>query len=128
MNARLVESTDETLKSTHFAVIDYEGFIDEKSIDGAKAENFLLDLSAPQAIAGLSEGLLGAKPGDIKEVLVKFPDDSPSKELAGRQATFKVKLHAIKEKRTPTLDDDFAKDLGLESLVRLKSTLRENLE
>src|SRR5206468_4277414 len=86
------------------------------------------DMSAPQTIAGLAEGLLGAKMGDERSVPVKFPEDSPAKELAGKQAVFKVKITAIKEKNIPVLDDEFAKDLGVESLDVLKTRLRENLE
>ena len=128
MNAKLVESKDETLTNSHFAVINYEGLLDGKPIEGAKAESFLLDMSAPQAIAGLAEGLLGAKSGDERDVPVKFPEDSPAKELAGKEATFKVKLLAIKQKSVPVMDDEFAKDLGLESLALLKTRLKENLE
>ena len=128
MNAKLAESKDEALKSNHYAVINYEGLLDGKPIEGATAENFLMDMSAPQAIAGLAEGLVGAKAGEEREVKVKFPEDSPSKELAGKEAIFKVKLSAIKEKTVPVLDDEFAKDLGLESAAVLKARVRENLE
>jgi trigger factor len=128
MNARLVESKEEVLKTNHFAVVNYEGVLDGKPIDGAKAENFLLDMSAPQAIDGLAEGLVGAKSGEEREIPVKFPADSPSKDLAGKEAVFKVKLNAIKEKSVPVLDEEFAKDLGLESLEKLKGRIRENLE
>ncbi|MCG3203434.1 MAG: Trigger factor [Elusimicrobia bacterium] len=128
MNARLVESKEESLKNNHFAVVNYEGFIDGKTIEGAKADNFLLDMSAPQGIVGLAEGLVGAKTGEEREIKVKFPEDSPSKDLAGKEAIFKVKLNAIKEKTVPALDDEFAKDLGLESLQKLKDRIRENLE
>ncbi len=128
MNARLVESKDTELKSTHFAVVNYEGFIEDKPIAGAKAENFLMDMSAPQTIAGLAEGLAGAKIGEERNVPVKFPEDSPAKELAGKQAVFKVKITAIKEKNIPAVDDEFAKDLGIESLDVLRTRVRENLE
>jgi trigger factor len=128
INARLAESSAESLANNHFAVLDYEGFLDGKSIEGAKAQNFLMDMSAPQAIAGLSEGLTGAKPNEEREVKVKFPDDSPSKELAGKEAIFKVKLQAIKEKKVQTVDDEFAKDMGFESLEQMKSKIREKME
>ncbi|MBV9080959.1 MAG: trigger factor, partial [Elusimicrobia bacterium] len=127
LNARLIESKDETLGKTHFAVINYQGYLDGKPLEGGQAENFLMDMSAPQAIAGLAEGLLGAKAGDERDVPVTFPADSPSQELAGKQATFKVKLVAIKEKSVPAVDDEFAKDLGLPSLSELKSRVKENL-
>lgn len=127
MNARLVESKADTVKKDNFAVINYEGFLDDKAIEGGKAENFLMDMAAPQAIAGLAEGLLGAKVGDKKDVTVTFPADSPAKELAGKQAVFKVDVVSIKEKNTPKLDDEFAKDLGFESLDLLKARVRESL-
>lgn len=127
-NAKLTESKADTLANTHFAVVDYEGSMDGKAIEGAKAENFLIDMSAPQAITGLAEGLLGAKAGETRNVDVTFPENSPSKELAGKKASFKIKLNAIKEKQVPNLDDEFAKDLGVESLAELKKRVSENLE
>jgi len=128
MNSRLIEAPEGPLSSTQFAVIDYEGFLDNQPIQGAKAENFLLDMSAPQTIAGLAEGLVGTKPGESREVSVKFPEDSPAKELAAKSAVFKVEVKAIKEKKVPVLDDEFAKDVGLESLVQLRQRIRESLE
>lgn len=128
INARLVESADTVLESKHFAVVDYEGFMEDKPIEGGKAQNFLMDMSAPQAIMGLAEGLLGVKVGETKDVPVTFPQDSPSPELAGKSAVFKVVLHAIKEKKISEITDDFAKDLGVESLEQLKARVRENLE
>jgi trigger factor len=128
MNAKLVESKMETLENKQFAVIDYEGFLDEKAIPGAKATNFLLDMSAPQAIAGLAEGLVGLKAGEEKDVPVTFPADSPAKDLAGKQAHFKVKLQAIKEKAVPNIDDELAKDMGFPNLEELKKRIRENME
>lgn len=127
-NARLVEAKTDAIGPTQFGVIDYTGTLDGAPIAGASAENFLLDMSAPQAIAGLAEGLLGAKVDEERDVKVRFPDDSPAKELAGKEAVFKVKVKAIKEKSRPALDDEFAKDLGLESVDVLKTRVRENLE
>jgi len=128
MNARLVESKADALAPKHYAVINYEGFIDGKSIEGAKADNFLMDMAAPQAIAGLAEGLVGSKAGENRDVTVTFPADSPAKELAGKKAVFKVNLVAIKEKVTPKIDDEFAKDLGVGSVDEIKSKLRESME
>jgi trigger factor len=127
MNSQLVEAQDQEVKNHHHAVINYEGFVDGKEIPGAKAENFLMDLSANQAIQGLADGLVGAKIGEEKSISVKFPEDSPSKDLAGREGSFKVKVVALKEKKLPTIDDEFAKDLGIENLETLKSRVKENL-
>ena len=127
-NAKLVESKSEKVEKAHFANINYEGFMDGKPIEGTKADNFLMDLSAPQTISGLSDGLIGAKVGEEREISVKFPEDSPVKNLAGKDALFKVTINAIKEKHVPTLNDDFAKDLGLSSLDEMKSKVQENME
>jgi len=126
-NARLTESKEEILKKTHFAIVDYEGFFNGKPIEGAKTENFLIDMSKPQIISGLAEGLEGIKVGEQREISVQFPEDSPAKDLAGKDALFHVKLNAIKEKQVPIVDDAFAKDLGMESLDKLKEKVRENL-
>lgn len=128
MNARLTESKAEKVAANHHAVIDYEGFVDGKAIPGAKAENFLLDLTAPQTISGLAEGLVGAAINEKREIKVTFPADSPAKELAGKEAVFTVTVKSIKEKSVPALDDEFAKDIGVESLDKLKEQARQNLE
>jgi trigger factor len=127
-NAKLTESKETVLTKKHFAVVDYEGFMDDKPMQGAKADNFLMDMSAPQTIEGLAEGLEGTKVGESKEIPVKFPADSPVKELAGKEAKFKVKLNAIKEKEVPPINDDLAKDMGMESLDQLKDRVRDNIQ
>lgn len=126
-NARLSESKAELLQKEHHATIEYEAFLGGKPIKGAKAENFLIDLSAPQNLEGLTEGLIGMKVGETKDIEVTFPADAPAKELAGNKAVFKAKIVAIKEKVVPVLDDEFAKDLGIESLEKLKEKVRENI-
>lgn len=128
MNSRLVESKADKVAINHHAVIDYEGMLEGKTIPGAKAENFLLDLSAPQTISGLAEGLVGAGLSEKREIKVTFPADSPAKELAGKEAVFHVTVKAIKEKSVPIVDDEFAKDIGVETLVKLKEQVRQNLE
>jgi trigger factor len=128
MNARLVESKAEKVAAHHHVVIDYEGLLDGKTIPGAKADNFLLDLSAPQTISGLAEGLVGAGVNEQREIKVTFPADSPAKELAGKEAVFNVTVKAIKEKSVPVVDDEFAKDIGVETMAKLKDQVRQNLE
>jgi trigger factor len=128
MNARLIESKADKVAANHHAVIDYEGLLNGQPIAGAKADNFLLDLSAPQTISGLADGLIGAGLNEKREVKVTFPTDSPSKELAGKEAVFNVTVKGIKEKSVPTLDDEFAKDIGVENLAKLKEQVRQNLE
>jgi trigger factor len=128
MNARLIESKADKVIATHHAVIDYEGFLEGKPIEGAKSENFLLDLSAPQTVSGLAEGLIGAGLNEKREIKVTFPADSPAKELAGKEAVFHVTVKAIKEKAVPKVDEEFAKDIGVESIAKLKEQIRQNLE
>jgi len=128
VSSKLVESKAEVLEKTHFAVINFEGFMDGKPIANAKTENYLLDMSSPQLISGISEGILGAKPGEEREITVNFPADSPLKDLAGKPGLFKVKLLAIKEKVVPNIDDNLAKDMGLETLSQLKEKVHQNLE
>lgn len=127
-NAKLVKSEKTKLKLGHFAVVDYEGFFNGVPVAGAKGSQVLIDTANPQMISGLAEGILGIETNQTKEIPVKFSPDSPSKELAGKEVTFKVVLHAIKEKSLPALDDEFAKDLGCTSLEDLKARVQKSLE
>jgi trigger factor len=127
-NSTLVQSSAETLAKNQFAVIDFDGKIDGKAFSGGSAKDYLLDMTTPQTIAGFSEGLLGAKLNEVRDVTATFPADYPRKEWAGKTAVFHVTIKEIKEKKLPALDDEFAKDLGLTSLAELKQKVRENLE
>lgn len=127
-HAKLAESKSETVGKSHFVIINYEGFMDGKPIPDSKSENFLLDMSAPQSISGLTDGLSGAKVGEDREILVHFPPDSTAKEYADKDAQFKVKVIAIKEKIVPELNEDFAKEVGFESLDVMRRKVREKLD
>jgi len=127
-NATLIQSTEAKVGKNHFIVIDFEGKIDGKVFRGGSAKNYLLNMTAPQTIAGFSEGLLGAGVNDVKTVNPRFPADYPQKEFAGKEASFDVTIKEIKEKKLPALDDELAKDLGLTSLDELKKKVRESLE
>jgi trigger factor len=127
-HAKLVASPDEVVADKHFVVVDYIGLLDGNPIEGGKAENQLIEMAASQTIAGFTEGLRGAKAGETREIPVKFPDDHPSKGLAGKSVIFKVTVSAVKEKQIPNLDDEFAKDLGSQSVVELKDLIRKNME
>jgi trigger factor len=127
-NAALVQSAAEKVAKNHFAVIDFEGKIDEKAFPGGSAKNYLLDMTAPQTIAGFSEGILDAKLNEVRSVKATFPADYPQKQWAGKEAVFQVTVKEIKEKKLPALDEEFAKDLGLASLAELKQKVRESLE
>jgi len=127
-NASLAQSADAKIGKNHFAVIDFEGKINGKSFAGGSAKDYLLDMNTPQTIAGFSEGVHGMSAGEKKSISVTFPAEYAQKEFAGKQAVFDVHVKEIKEKKLPTLDDEFAKDLGLEGLTQLKQRIKENLE
>lgn len=127
-NARLV-SVERPVKDGDITVIDFEGSIDGVPFDGGKAENHELTIGSKQFIPGFEDQIIGMKLDEEKDIKVTFPEDYFSKDLAGKEAVFKVKLHEIKEKELPKLDDDFAKDTSeFETLAELKKSIKEKLE
>ena len=109
--------------------IDFEGFIDDKPFEGGKADNYVLELGSHSFVPGFEEGLVGAKTGEQRDVKITFPEQYVA-ELAGKDATFKVEVHEIKEKVIPTLSDEAVKDLGLadvETVEALNEYERKNL-
>jgi trigger factor len=127
-HARLVPSTAETVGETHFVAVTYDGAVDGVPVPGGKAENQLIDMAAPQALAGFTAGLKGQKAGETRSLPVPFPADHPNASLAGKTAEFKTTVLEIKDKQLPALDDEFAKDLGAASLEDLRSRVKANLE
>ncbi len=128
-NARIVSVDDRDLKKDDISTIDFEGFVDGVAFDGGKAENFELTIGSGQFIPGFEDQLIGMKIGEEREIQVKFPDDYHAENLAGKDATFKVKLISIKEKLLPNLDDEFAKDVSeFETLEEYKKDLEEKLK
>ena len=125
-NARIITVEDRPVKEKDIAVIDFEGFVDGKAFEGGKAENHELEIGSNTFIPGFEEQIIGMKAGEEKNINVTFPEDYFSKDLAGKEATFKVKLHEIKEKKLPTLDDEFAKDVSeFDTLNDLKTSIKE---
>ncbi len=110
--------------------IDFEGFVDGEAFEGGKAENYALELGSGSFIPGFEEQLVGLEAGAEKEVEVSFPEEYHAAELAGKPATFKVKLHEIKTKELPELDDEFAKDVDeeVETLAALKEKIENRLK
>ena len=109
-------------------VIDFEGFKDGVPFAGGKAEGHELELGSGSFIPGFEDQLVGAKAGDEKEVNVTFPEEYPEESLAGAPTVFKVKVHEVKEKQEPTLDDEFAKDVSeFDTLEALKKDLADKL-
>ncbi len=110
-------------------VIDFEGFQDGEAFAGGKGENHSLELGSNSFIPGFEEQLVGAKEGDELDVNVTFPEEYQAEELAGKEATFKVKVHEVKTKEVPELDDEFAKDVDEEvnTLDELKEKYRKEI-
>ena len=120
---------EEPAKEGDTVVIDFEGFKDGVAFEGGKGENYSLELGSGSFIPGFEDQLVGAKAGDDVEVKVTFPEDYQAEDLAGKEAIFKVKVHEVKEKELPALDDEFAKDIDdeVETLDELKAKIREEL-
>ena len=129
-NARMVTADKRRkLKEGDTAVIDFEGFVDGVPFEGGKAEGHSLEIGSGAFIPGFEEQLVGMKYDEEKEITVKFPEEYFSEELAGKDATFKVKLHEIKVKELPEIDDEFAKDVSeCDTLEDLKEDIKEHIE
>ncbi|MBS4176165.1 trigger factor [Lederbergia citrea] len=110
-------------------VIDFEGFVDGEAFEGGTSENFSLELGSGSFIPGFEEQLVGVASGAEKEVEVTFPEEYHAAELAGKPAVFKVKVHEIKAKELPELDDEFAKDVDeeAETLEELKASIKTRM-
>ena len=109
--------------------IDFEGFVDGVAFEGGKAEHFSLTLGSGQFIPGFEDQIVGHSAGEEFDVNVKFPEEYQAAELAGKDATFKVKLHEVKYKELPAADDEFAKDVSeYDTLDELKASIRKNME
>ncbi|TCT25109.1 trigger factor [Melghiribacillus thermohalophilus] len=128
--AELVVKEDGQVEEGDTVVIDFEGFIDGEPFEGGKAENYSLEIGSGSFIPGFEDQLIGKKAGEETDVEVTFPEEYHAEELAGKPATFKVKIHDIKTKELPELDDEFAKDVDeeVESLEELKKKTRDRLE
>lgn len=128
-NARIVTVEDRELKDGDISVIDFEGFVDGVAFEGGKGENFELTIGSGQFIPGFEEQMVGMKVDEERDVNVKFPEEYHAKDLAGKDATFKVKLHEIKEKVLPELDDEFAKDVSeFDTLEDYKKELNKKVK
>ncbi len=128
-NSRLVTIEDRPVESGDTTVIDFEGFVDDVPFEGGKAEGHELVIGSNTFIPGFEDQIIGMKIEEEKDVKVKFPEEYFSKDLAGKDAVFKVKLHEIKKKELPELDDEFAKDVSeFDTLKELKASIKEKLE
>ena len=128
-NSRLITVDDRPLDNGDTATIDFEGFVDGVAFDGGKAEGHELEIGSGAFIPGFEEQLVGMNIDEEREIKVTFPKEYFSKDLAGKEAMFKVKLHEIKKKELPELDDEFAKDVSeFDTLAELKKSIKEKLE
>ena len=125
-NTRLV-SVDREAKEGDTAVIDFEGFLEGKPFDGGKGENHSLELGSHSFVPGFEEQVVGMKAGEEKDIDITFPEDYHA-DLAGKAVVFKVKVHEVKEKEVPALDDEFAKDVSeFDTLKDLKADLKKKI-
>lgn len=126
----VLKDEDQAAANGDTVVIDYEGSVEGEKFDGGSANNYSLELGSGSFIPGFEDQLVGHKSGDDVDVKVTFPEDYHAKELAGKDALFKVKVHEIKEKQLPELDDDFAKDVDedVDTLDELKDKTRKQLQ
>ena len=128
-NARLVAVEDRPVQKGDITIIDFEGFVDGVAFEGGKAENHELEIGSGKFIPGFEDQIIGMKIDENKDIKVTFPEEYPAKELAGKEATFKIKLHEIKKKELPEINDEFAKDASeFDTLADWKKSIKERLE
>ena len=125
-NARLV-SVDRKAKKGDIAVIDFEGFKDGVPFEGGKGENFSLELGSGSFVPGFEDQVIGMKAGEEKDIDITFPENYHA-DLAGKAVVFKVKVHEVKEKEVPAMDDEFSKDVSeFDTLKDLKADLKKKI-
>lgn len=118
---------DGAIENGDTAIIDFEGFMDGKAFEGGKAENYSLEIGSNSFIPGFEDALIGLKSGDEKDIDLTFPKDYHAEDLKGKPVTFKVKVHEVKTKVYPELDEEFFKDLGLDD-VKTKEDLEKTIK
>ncbi|GIQ70212.1 trigger factor [Xylanibacillus composti] len=127
-HAELVVVEDEPAQLGDTLQFDFEGFVDGEAFEGGKAENYTLELGSGQFIPGFEDQMVGMKKDEEKDIEVTFPEDYHAEELKGKKAVFKVKVHEIKRKNLPELDDEFAKDVSeFETLEEYRNDIEKNL-
>ena len=128
-NSRLVTIEDRAVESGDITTIDFEGFVNGEAFEGGKAEKYDLEIGSNSFIPGFEDQIIGMNINEEKDIKVQFPEEYFSKELAGADAIFKVKVHEIKKKELPELDDEFAKDVSeFDTLEELKADIKAKQE
>ena len=128
-NSRMVTVEDRAAEEGDTAVIDFEGFCDGEAFEGGKAEEYNLVLGSGNFIPGFEEQIVGHNTGDEFTIDVKFPEEYQSEQLKGKDAQFKIKLHEIKAKELPEVDDDFVKDVSeKDTVAEYRDELKEQIQ
>lgn len=128
-NARLITVEDRPVESGDITVIDFEGSVDGVPFEGGKAEGHELTIGSNTFIPGFEDQIIGMKIEEERDIKVTFPEKYFSEELAGKDAVFKVKLHEIKKKELPPIDDELAKDVSeFDTLAELKADIKAKIE
>lgn len=129
MNGRIIDAGDREVKEGDILTIDYAGYVGEEQFEGGTAEKQQLEIGSNQFIPGFEDQLVGKNKGEEVDVVVTFPEEYHEESLKGKEATFKVTIHEIKEKELPELDDEFAKDVSdFDTLEEYKTSIKEKLE
>jgi trigger factor len=123
--AATLEVVDREAKMGDTVVIDFEGYVDGKAFEGGKADNYALELGSHSFVPGFEEALVGVKTGEKKDVRITFPENYV-KELASKDALFKCKVHEIKERKIPELNDEAVKDLGIAGVETVEALKEKN--
>lgn len=116
------------IQTGDYVIMDFEGFAGGVALAEAKAEGFLLEVGSKTLATPIEDALIGRKGGESYEIDITLPDDHQNKQWAGKEIHFKIKVHEVKRKILPSLDDDFAKELGFTSLEELRAKLRTEIE
>lgn len=128
-NARMISVDDRPAQLNDQVVIDFEGFQDGVAFEGGKAENFELGLGSHQFIPGFEDAIVGHNVGEEFDIEVTFPEDYGMESLAGKPATFKIKLHEINSQELPEFDDDFVKEISeFDTVDEYKTDAKAKLE
>ncbi|PID21449.1 trigger factor [Sporosarcina sp. P3] len=128
--AEMVVKEDGVVENGDTATIDFEGFADGEAFEGGQSDNYELEVGSGSFIPGFEEHVVGMKTGEEKEIEITFPEEYHATELAGKPATFKVKVNEIKSKEVPELDDELAKEIdeSVSSVEELRTKLKEEAE
>ena len=127
-NSRMVTVEDRAAEDGDTVVIDFEGFCDGEAFEGGKAENYNLELGSGNFIPGFEEQIVGHSTDEEFTIDVKFPEEYQAENLKGKDAQFKIKLHEIKKKELPEVDDDFVKDVSeKDTVAEYRDELKEQI-